>query len=103
MSEITFHSLHCIGYLDQKEQGRYGLVFDVPGWVDNFTDIRFETKTFFGLLQELNAVSLYRLIHVALALAEAVLQLHTARWLHKALRSDNAIFIASTSEASHMW
>lgn len=46
------------------------------------------------LVKTKQRISLGRRLEVSRNIAEAVLQLHTAGWMHKSLRPDNVVFLA---------
>ncbi|KAJ4352475.1 uncharacterized protein N0V89_007823 [Didymosphaeria variabile] len=87
-------SLHCKGYLPWQEQDRYGLVYDIPNASPKDLPGYWGIKSLYELILEEAHVSLTRRFEIATTLAETILQLHTAGWLHKSLRSQNIIFIA---------
>ena len=118
----SFHTLACMGLLDDREHGRFGLVFKIPmpssktaqvNPVD-FAAASSGAETLGSQLQqstlsdgtpsyttlanrimdpkaEKPAWNIRR--HIAILVAESVLQLHTAGWLHKSIRSDNVLFV----------
>ncbi len=97
----SFHSLRCIGFLpkdvsyqpDDENSICYGLVFEltlssnIPG---RLAPIIRPLSTLFA---DGRKPSLNERRDIALALAETILQLHTAGWLHKGIRSDNILYI----------
>ncbi|KAI4221423.1 MAG: hypothetical protein L6R36_006924 [Xanthoria steineri] len=97
----SFHSLRCIGFLpkevsyqpDDENSICYGLVFEltissnIPG---RLAPIIRPLSTLFA---DGRKPSLNERRDIALALAETILQLHTAGWLHKGIRSDNVLYI----------
>ncbi|RYP79284.1 hypothetical protein DL770_006731 [Monosporascus sp. CRB-9-2] len=89
LSDKSFRSLPCLGYYPLESQGRHGIVYSMP---DDKTDWDF--KSLKDLISTQPFVSLKRRLELARALADTVLQLHTAGWLHKSLRSENIIFLA---------
>ncbi|OAQ60705.1 prion-inhibition and propagation domain-containing protein [Pochonia chlamydosporia 170] len=89
LSDESFLSLKCLGYLPLEAQGRHGIVYSLP---EGDTDWDFRSLK--QLIQSQPHVSLKRRLELAQALANTLLQLHTAGWLHKNLRSDNIIFLA---------
>ena len=88
MRDPSFHSLQCIGYL-KASSGRYAYLFEPP------TALGTDFKLF--SLRELLSVSslrpnLEQRIAIGVALAQTVLQLHTAGLLHKGIRPENVLF-----------
>lgn len=86
MDSSTFHSLDCLGYLKDRDTGHYGYVFRPPNeGIETFQSLA-------GILGCGRAApSLNDRLSLAIALTETVLQLHTAGWLHKGIRSDNIL------------
>lgn len=85
----SFHSLPCLGLVSVKEKGRYGLVFVLP------TDsLDLQVTGLDELVKTAQRVSLARRLEISRNIAEAVLQLHTAGWMHKSLRPANVVFLA---------
>ncbi|KAL8928823.1 MAG: hypothetical protein Q9208_001601 [Pyrenodesmia sp. 3 TL-2023] len=99
--DASFHSLNCIGILpkdsvyEPEDNGLvcYGLVFDLafPGALPEPSLPQIQPIS--TLYSDVRKPSLNERGNIALALAETVLQLHTAGWLHKGVRSDNVLFI----------
>lgn len=89
LSDRSFRSLPCLGYYPLESQGRHGIIYSMP---DDKTDWDF--KSLEDLIATQPRVSLNRRLEISRALADTVLQLHTAGWLHKSLRSENIIFFA---------
>ncbi|EQB54949.1 hypothetical protein CGLO_05163 [Colletotrichum gloeosporioides Cg-14] len=85
----SFHSLPCKGYYPMRSRAIHGIVYEMP---DNDTDWTF--KTLKDLISEQPHVSLGRRTEIARMIAQTVLQLHTAGWMHKSLRPENIIFLA---------
>ncbi len=94
LGDGTFHSLNCIGYLSCQEHERFGLIFDMSDPTESPERPMLETRTLYDLKESVPHVSLDRRLVIATALSEAILQLHTAGWLHKGLRSENVILVA---------
>ncbi|KAI1459336.1 prion-inhibition and propagation-domain-containing protein [Annulohypoxylon moriforme] len=89
LSDRSFRSPRCLGYYPWEKVGRHGLVFSLPDGA-----ISWRMKSLSQLISEEKNVSLNRRFVIARALAETVLQLHTAGWMHKALTPENIIFLA---------
>lgn len=93
----SFHGLPCKGYV--KMDNRYAYVFDlqavnVPA-SGNSNSPAFQSLR--DLLDQASIPSLNRRLHFAARVLETLLQLHTAYWLHKELRSENLLFFASSA------
>lgn len=101
LSDESFHSLKCLGYLKQKLDGgfhNYAYVYelvDMNG--DERLDIVPKVRSLSNLLNEPRKPSLTQRIHICFALAETILQLHTAGWLHKNVCAPNVLFIDNES------
>ncbi|KAI0893874.1 prion-inhibition and propagation-domain-containing protein [Annulohypoxylon nitens] len=89
LTHKSFRSPQCIGYYPWEDRGRHALIFSLPGGTTNWA-----LKSLLQLMSEGNNVSLTRRLTIARALAETLLQLHTAGWMHKGLRPENIIFLA---------
>ncbi|KAK5086150.1 hypothetical protein LTR70_010385 [Exophiala xenobiotica] len=105
----SFHSLRCIGYLEDNKLCRYGIVYEVPlPSVQIHTPARLyvaraaaardafpvTSVTLRSMLEATDCPSLNVRVKVAILLLETILQLHTSGWLHKAITSDNLITFA---------
>ncbi|KAI1079486.1 prion-inhibition and propagation-domain-containing protein [Whalleya microplaca] len=88
-SHKSFRSLRCLGYYPAEDRGRHGIVFSAPN-----EDFSWSMKSLSQLIEEEMYVSLSRRVAIAQALGETLLQLHTAGWMHKSLRSENIVFLA---------
>ncbi|KAH8647084.1 prion-inhibition and propagation-domain-containing protein [Tricladium varicosporioides] len=95
LSDKSFRSLPCMGYYPMESNGRHGVVYGTP---DNSVDWTF--KSLRDLILEQRLVSLRRRLAISRAIAETILQLHTAGWMHKSLRSSNIIFLAPRGSGS---
>ncbi|KAL8721534.1 MAG: hypothetical protein Q9225_001788 [Loekoesia sp. 1 TL-2023] len=101
--DASLHSLPCIGVLPSDEAYKprdgklicHGLVFGLtylgPASALSWPVI----QPLSSLYSEARKPSLNERRNIALALTEAVLQLHTSGWLHKGIRSDNVLFIGN--------
>ena len=98
LSDKSFRSLRCLGYYPIESQGRHGIVYSMPD-----EKIDWEFKTLKDLLATQSLVSLNRRIEISKAIADTVLQLHTAGWLHKGLRSENIIFLAQRGSSDDVF
>ncbi|EXJ67127.1 uncharacterized protein A1O5_09774 [Cladophialophora psammophila CBS 110553] len=103
----SFHSLPCRGYIkDWAAKDRYAYVFDLPFSLYPPTVQQSAVKSHMDLpsLPSMHTLrdmlerpmenpSLNLRLSYAITLLETLLQIHTADWLHKELRSDNILFI----------
>lgn len=90
-SATNCQSLLCIGYLPWEDRELYALVYAIPGDAEHDD---WSLKTLYDLIAEQRHFSLGRRFAISRRIAQVVLQLHTAGWLHKSLRSNNIIYIA---------
>jgi Prion-inhibition and propagation len=102
MDDPAFHSLTCSGYLKEPQSGHYAYLFKPPPTADaknGRLSAKFSMKSLGELfvLQSLRP-SLNQRVSIAISLAETVLQLHTAGWLHKSIRPDNILFFNASIE-----
>ena len=102
MNDPAFHSLPCCGFLKEPGSSRYAYLFRVPRLVTQIdglstSDIVMKTLHDLFTLTHLRP-SVNQRVSIAVVLAETVLQLHTAGWLHKSIRPDNVLFFKSSSE-----
>ncbi|KIY02524.1 uncharacterized protein Z520_00989 [Fonsecaea multimorphosa CBS 102226] len=105
--EPSFHSLPCRGYIkDWSAKDRYAYVFDLPfsvyppavqkSPVSRHMDPPSlpSMYTLRDMLERpMETPSLNLRLSYAITLLETLLQIHTADWLHKELRSNNILFI----------
>ncbi|KAF2815722.1 uncharacterized protein BDZ99DRAFT_565660 [Mytilinidion resinicola] len=90
LQDSSFHALSCIGYLPWEEKERYAIVYELPPTMMEGPSTGL--KSLYEVLGEEPKVSLYQRVQIALDLSETLLQLHTAGWLHKGIRSENVRF-----------
>ncbi|KAI4206267.1 MAG: hypothetical protein LQ346_001163 [Caloplaca aetnensis] len=99
----SFHSLNCIGIMPKDSVHGpaddasicYGLVFEMAFPVALPEPSSPQIQPISTLYGDARKPSLNERRDIALALAETVLQLHTAGWLHKGIRSENVLFIGA--------
>jgi serine/threonine protein kinase len=108
--EPSFHSLQCRGYIKDwaavERSPRYGYIFDLPFSVYPHNAQQSAVLSHMDrpplphmhtlrnmLDRQVEIPSLNLRFTYAIILLETLLQLHTAGWLHKELRSDNILFI----------
>ena len=95
MQSPTFHSLKCFGFLEVPKSGRYAYLFSPPNSLSGAFSMWSLSEVFCLVSQ---GPSLNNRLDIAIALAETVLQLHTAGWLHKSIRADNILVFKSGTE-----
>ncbi|KAF4448730.1 protein kinase, catalytic domain-containingprotein [Fusarium austroafricanum] len=81
---VEFHVPSCLGYVHDKYESRFGLVFQSLG-SDNLP---------IGLLEMLTTTkkpSLTTRVRIACTIATSIWYLHATNWLHKGLRSENVV------------
>ncbi|KAL8925638.1 MAG: hypothetical protein Q9172_002142 [Xanthocarpia lactea] len=101
--DTSFHSLQCIGFLpkdvsyqpNDEDSICYGLVFELNISASKLAPLTPVIRPLSTLFAAARKPSLNERRDIALALAETILQLHTSGWLHKAIRSDNVLYIDS--------
>lgn len=89
LRDPSFRSLQCPGYYPLEREGRHGIMYAMPD-----DDVQWDFQTMDNLITQMRLVPLHRRLDIAKALSETILQLHTAGWMHKNLRSHNVIFLA---------
>lgn len=111
----AFRVPHCLGYFDNARRHsdssidsegdddgvdtRIGFVFEKP----KDEDISPETPpvSLFDLINSSAKPRVTERIHVAHAVANCLLYLHSVNWLHKGLRSHNIVFFPVTTKSKH--
>jgi len=87
-------SLTCIGVTKPVSQSaesiRYGLVYDLPG---KSTEKKPPLSLFEMLRDDKNEIDLGNKFLIAQVLVQSLHELHVANWLHKAICSENVLFI----------
>ncbi|OAL51549.1 hypothetical protein IQ07DRAFT_384331 [Pyrenochaeta sp. DS3sAY3a] len=102
----TLHSLQCRGFVRDPVLKRYGYIFDLPHdaspspsqslSLGDIASTRLpapELRSLRHLLDHSKISSLNHRLVLAVTVLETLLNLHTAGWLHKELRSDNIILV----------
>lgn len=95
MKSPAFHSLTCFGFLKAPKSGRYAYLFSPPNALSSTFSMWSLNEI---LCLESQRPSLNNRLSIAMLLAETVLQLHTAGWLHKGIRADNILVFKSGTE-----
>ena len=91
-----FHSLQGAGFVRESLHGdRYGIIYQVP---EEQTAKGFQCFTLSDLFTQLNTVPLETRMRTAWALCEALLNLHSIGWYHKAINSGNVLIFGQTRE-----
>ena len=100
----AFHSMHGVGFLRETLHGaRYGLVYRKPEERSRDT-----FKPLSELISTVKNVPLEIRMRIAYALCEALLNLHSIGWYHKAIKSHNVLIFGrgsatDNSESSTTW
>jgi hypothetical protein len=109
----SFHSLQCIGFLEDPGMRRYGFVLDMPSALrsiqhmqkalgrDEARSLPFSIISLRNLFDTTACPSLNVRMRIAITILETILQLHTSGWLHKALRSDNVVMFQPVASKPH--
>lgn len=104
LADDSFHSLKCLGYLKHKLDDafhNYAYIYElVDMTADGESEILPQVWNLSQLLKAPRKPSLTQRIHMCKVLAETILQLHTAGWLHKNICADNVLFV---DRESHSW
>lgn len=90
----AFHSMQGVGFLRESLHGvRYGIVYQTPEETrsDLFSPLS-------ELISKVNTVPLEIRMRTAYALCEALLNLHSIGWYHKAIKSENILCFGQDSE-----
>lgn len=95
MRNPAFHSLACLGFLKAPKSGHYAYLFSPPNYLGTVFSM-WSLNEILCLASQ--RPSLNNRLGIASALAETVLQLHTAGWLHKGIRADNILVFKSGTE-----
>lgn len=96
-ADSTFASLSCIG-LSFKQNTRFGLVYEMPKVQTLAANEPQGFRSLYDLISSGTKCSLGDRLRIGLEISEAVLQLHTAGWLHKSIRSGNVLFVSGTKD-----
>ena len=102
----SFHSLKCLGFVEDHVAKRYGYIFDLPdqlhaSWYNSpptapiINDLQPapELRSLRQVLDQNRTPSLNMRLSLSVVLVENLLNLHTSGWLHKAFRSDNVLLV----------
>lgn len=86
-----FRIPHCLGYIHNQDNFRYGFVFRSPADETNGFP-----RSLYDLLTSIRKPSLNERVAAARAIATSLWYLHATNWLHKGLRSENVILQGRT-------
>lgn len=95
-NDSSFHSLPCAGYVDEQESGRFGFVYNLNDLATGGDASSVSSLSLLALIPRYRLVSLQTRTRLAIDIAEAVLQIHNAGWLHKGICSENVVFVAAS-------
>ena len=97
-NDNSIGSLPFLGIFQEYDQNRYALVFEIRPFLD--AGLAAHPKAIKTLHDRLSqtAPPIKERVSIALSLARAVRQLHTAGWLHKGIRSENLLFFDTGKE-----
>ena len=96
MEDKSFHCLRCVGY-SKGPLNRYAYLFEPPADA-NLASMKSLEEVLNEARDRRQRIGLNKRLAIGLALAEAVLQLHTAGWLHKDIRPDNVLLFDNITE-----
>jgi hypothetical protein len=98
VNPYQFRAPHCLGYFNDEDGGRFGLVFKKPRRASTEAPV-----TLHSLLTATDAdgefivPSLADRINLMRLLSETIERLHAVDWLHKGLRSANILFFKDSN------
>lgn len=87
---LSFHILPCLGYVEDKVECRFGLVYQLPPLL---SAARLWVISLHSLFTTIHRVSLSQRMKTAYAIITALENFHRIGWIHKAIRSDNVCFL----------
>ncbi|OGM45875.1 hypothetical protein ABOM_006045 [Aspergillus bombycis] len=98
MDDPSFHTLPWQGLLPWRERSLFGFVYKYPVPTEQLMgSLRYEPLC--SVIQCSAIAPLSHRVKIGKDMAETVLQLHTAGWLHKGIRSENILaFFAQNEE-----
>lgn len=82
-----FRTPNCLGYIDERENYRFGWIFAMP------TETVRPPESLRSLFANTPRPSLTDRFALASRISVCLLYLHAVNWLHKAIRSDNILFL----------
>lgn len=97
MDDPSFHTLPWQGLLPWRERSLFGFVYRYPVSTEQTKgSLRYELL--YSVIQNSAIAPLSHRVKIGKDMAETVLQLHTAGWLHKGIRSENIIAFFDQNE-----
>ncbi|PKY08617.1 hypothetical protein P168DRAFT_314689 [Aspergillus campestris IBT 28561] len=98
MDDPSFHTLPWQGLLPWRERSLFGFVYRYPVPTEQLKGSH-RYELLYSVIQSSAIAPLSHRVKIGKDMAETVLQLHTAGWLHKGIRSENIIaFFAQNEE-----
>ncbi|OCL15016.1 hypothetical protein AOQ84DRAFT_279824 [Glonium stellatum] len=94
-----FRILDCLGYVEDNQIPRFGLVFRYPQ-LNTYQPSPFAPLTLFQLISGGKLPYLGDRFQLAGYLAESLYELHSSRWLHGGVHSHNILFFRQDSNGS---
>ena len=95
-----FHTMGCLGYFDNADMYRIGIVFEYPQSAKTTTALSLRER----MIQDRRDKKVRDLTSrfaVAKALVMAIYRLHSVGWLHKSFRSENILFFEHAGQDNH--
>lgn len=94
-----FHCLKCIGFVKVPgaDFNRYAYVFELLDLAHRPAASLKTPQTLRAVIEEGMCVSLTRRLSIATTIAQTLLQMHTAGWLHKNISAESILFLKSES------
>ncbi len=90
----AFHLMQGVGFLRESLRGiRYGIIYQTPEETGGHL-----FSSLSDLISKVNTVPLEIRMRTAYALCEALLNLHSIGWYHKAIKSENVLCFGQNSE-----
>lgn len=91
----AFHSMQGVGFLRESlHRVRYGIIYQIPEETKGQTP-----SCLSDLISKVNTVPLEVRMRTAYALCEALLNLHSIGWYHKAIKSENILCFGRDAES----
>jgi hypothetical protein len=92
MADPSFHSLPCLGYFHDKSKKKFGIGYEILK-TEMTEGEEIDVLPLESLIRMQSNPSLNCRLQIGRDLAETILQIHTAGWLHKGIRSENILFL----------
>ncbi|KAE8384286.1 prion-inhibition and propagation-domain-containing protein [Aspergillus alliaceus] len=97
MDDLSFHTLPWQGLLPWRERSLFGFVYKCPVPTEQLKG-SFRCEPLYSVIRSSAIAPLSHRVKIGKDMAETVLQLHTAGWLHKGIRSENIIVFFAQNE-----